>query len=396
LRSGVRTFLEVFPHTTLWMANESDVIFIGTLEPTEIDQGFLARLRSPEVAGDLARAGVNCPADLLAARIMDEDALRAYASGARLHTDDNMLLEFQAGRRVVQATQGVHIAKLLEHFRPTRFARLDEETNAQTAIQVDARRLTMRGTLERLGNRMDEALGYYDRAYAAAPGDPYVASTYSETYYQLGDALLAAGKYEEAIGVYEKAAGAPLTSDVWAAYDGLGMAYLALGRTASAREAFERAVQLNPCGSMSYLRLGDSYLALGDTAKAIPAYDRALVLGEWNLEAANNAAWLRAMRGQDLDRALEIARGLTRRDRDPNHLDTLGWVYYRRGDYGRAAEALERAIKIRPDLAESVYHLALVRKAQGDAAGAERLLRQVMEMDRGGQLGSQAESVLTR
>ena len=132
----------------------------------------------------------------------------------------------------------------------------------------------------------------------------------------------------------------------------------------AARDAFERAIELNPHNSMSYLRLADAYLALGDTARAIPAYDRALALGEWNLEAANNAAWLRAVRGQEPDRALEIARALTRDRRDPNHLDTLGWVYYRMGDYRRAAEALELAVKLRPGLVESVYHLALVRKAQ--------------------------------
>jgi cytochrome c-type biogenesis protein CcmH/NrfG len=87
---------------------------------------------------------------------------------------------------------------------------------------------------------------------------------------------------------------------------------------------------------------------------------------------------------------------LTRGGHDPNHLDTLGWVYYRRGEYGPAADALERALKIGPGLVESVYHLALVRKAQGDGAGAERLLRQVVEMDRGGQFGLEAESALNR
>ena len=105
----------------------------------------------------------------------------------------------------------------------------------------------------------------------------------------------------------------------------------------------------------------------------IPAYDRAMALGEWDTEAANNAAWLRAVRGQNLDRALEIALALTRDGQDPNHLDTLGWVYYRRGDYRRAAEALERALKLKPGLVEAIYHLALVRKAQGDGSGARRV-----------------------
>ena len=54
------------------------------------------------------------------------------------------------------------------------------------------------GTLERLGKRTTKACGYYDRAYALAPGDPYVVSKYVEAHNQFGDALLAEGKSEEA------------------------------------------------------------------------------------------------------------------------------------------------------------------------------------------------------
>jgi len=346
------------------------------------------------VAADLARVGIRKPADLLASLLMDEGAFRAFARGARLHTDDNMLMEFQAGRRVVEATHGIHLAKLLERLGPTRFPGLNDAVNAEAALQVEARRLTMRGTLERLGQRLTEALRDYEQAYGLTPGDPYVASKYVEANYQVGDALLSEGRFEEASVIYAKAAGAPVTPDSWAAYDGLGVAYLSLGRTEEAREAFEAAVGLNPYNSMSYLRLADCYLALGDTARAVSAYDRSLALGEWNLEAANNAAWLRAVRGEDLDRALEIALALARTGEDPNHLDTLGWVYYGRREWAPAARALERALAAEPGRVETVYHLALVRRAQGDGARADGLLRRVSEMDRGGPLGSQAAGLL--
>jgi spermidine synthase len=394
LRSGIKTFLQVFPNTTLWLANESDLIVVATLEPAQPDQGFLARMARPEVAADLARVGVNRPADLLGALLMSAPELAAYSGAARIHTDDNMLMEFHAGRRMAEATHGVHLTNMLERMRPTRFAALDDSVNADAARHLEARRLALLGTLGRLGGRMDEALRDYDAALALAPGDPHVVSRYIEAYSQLGDAYFTRGDYEHAAASYLRVTSVPVTAATWAAYDGLGLAYLAEDRPAEAVPALETAVILNPYGSMSYLRLGDSYEALGDTAQAVVAYDRSFDLGPWNTEAANAGAWLRASWGEGLDRALVLALAATRDSRDSNCYDTLGWVYYKRGEYGQAARALERALGLKQDRVESIYHLALVRKAQGDTRESERLLRRVIELDRGGFYGLEAQRVL--
>lgn len=394
LRSGVRTFLEVFPHASLWLSNESDVILVGTLQPAEFDSNSLRRMAEPEVAHDLARVLVNRPADLLSALLIGEQDLREYSRSARIHTDDNMLMEFNAGRRIFEATHQVHLANILERFRPTRFGRLDEETNTETRRQVEAKRLAMRGTLERFRNNLPEAVRYYDSALAAAPMDPYVVSKYVEVHYQMGDGMLDRGDFEGARTQYRAVARAVLTPDTWAAYDGLGAAWLAAGDYDSARVAFENAVRLNPYTSIGHLRLGDAYLAMADTVRAVAAYDRALDVGSWNHEAANNAAWLRAVRGEDLDRALAVARALTREVEEANYFDTLGWVYYKKGDFDGAAEALERACALAPGGAEPVFHLALVEKARGRTARMRELLSKVVQVDGTGDLGQRARAML--
>jgi tetratricopeptide (TPR) repeat protein len=53
-------------------------------------------------------------------------------------------------------------------------------------------------------------------------------------------------------------------------------------------------------------------------------------------------------------------------------VDSLGWTYYRMGDYPRALETLRRAWKGRPD-AEIGAHLGEVLWVSGDKAEAERI-----------------------
>ncbi|MFZ1946573.1 MAG: fused MFS/spermidine synthase, partial [bacterium] len=394
LRSGVRTFLEVFPHVSMWLANESDLVLVGSLEPHKVDPGFIARMDRPEVAADLARVGVATHADLLSAFLMDRADLEAYAGRARIHTDDNMLMEFHTGRRIYETTQSIHLAAIIQRYGPTRFEGLDDATNAETARQVEAKRLAFQGTLLRSGGKLPEALAMYTRAYQLAPGDPHVAGKYVEAYYQLGDALLLQGKQDQAADAYLKVVAAPVTVNTWTAWDGLGVIYLARGLFAEARDAFEAGFKLNPYNSMAHLRYGDALIELADTTGAVEAFARAYSQGAWNLEAGNKAAWYYAERGQNLQVALEMAEGVTRQSKETTYLDTLGWVYYRLGDVKRAGRALEQALKVDPKNFEAAFHLAVVRRAEGDGAGAERLLRKVVELDQVGDYGRQAGAML--
>jgi tetratricopeptide (TPR) repeat protein len=158
--------------------------------------------------------------------------------------------------------------------------------------------------------------------------------------------------------------------------------------------ALETAVRLNPYNSMAYGHLGDIRLAAGDTLRALEAYDRALETGGWNHGAANSAAWIRAVRGEDLEHALAIARAITKDVEDANYFDTLGWVYYRKGDLDAAAKALERACDLKPDGAEPLFHLAIVERARGRTERMKELLSRVVQVDRTGDFGAKAREML--
>ena len=395
LRAGIKTFVSLFPHTTMWLANESDLVLVATLEPTRIDQGFLARMSEPKVAGDLARVGVNEPADVLGALLFTEDQLAAYVGSARrLHTDDNMLMEFNSGRRAFEATHEVHLRNIAERLRPNYFKYLDAATNERAMRHAQARKLAMQGTLARLRGNTTEALRLHDAAYAAAPLDPYVLSKYVEVHLQVGDVLLAREDLAQARAHYELVAAGPVSVDSWVAYDGIGLTYYGEGDFARARDAFQADVALNPDNAAGFARLGDALIALADTAGALAAYERAFELAPWDYEAANNLAWFYSMQGKRPDRALELARRASREGKQANYFDTLGWIYLSLGKLDQASEALGRAIALEPKRAESVLHLALVRQAQGRTGEMQDLLRQVVALDGRGEFGAKARALL--
>ena len=63
--------------------------------------------------------------------------------------------------------------------------------------------------------------------------------------------------------------------------------------------------------------------------------------------------------GIQLDEAEDlITRALKIQPNDGFYIDSLGWVYYQKGEYPRAVEQLERAVEITVDDPTIIEHLA--------------------------------------
>ncbi len=88
----MRTFLEVFPHATLW----KDANFmVGTLHPLAIDAGALDRLRQrPETRDALDAVGLKTFADLRSWYTAGPDEMRAFVGPGPVLTDDRPLVEY--------------------------------------------------------------------------------------------------------------------------------------------------------------------------------------------------------------------------------------------------------------------------------------------------------------
>ena len=79
--------------------------------------------------------------------------------------------------------------------------------------------------------------------------------------------------------------------------------------------------------------------------RLIELTDRALEEKDKSLGLLNQAAWFRALRGKDLDRALSFAQEARSLDcRNQAVLNTLGWVYFQRAETKKALEFLRYAV----------------------------------------------------
>jgi Flp pilus assembly protein TadD len=58
----------------------------------------------------------------------------------------------------------------------------------------------------------------------------------------------------------------------------------------------------------------------------------------------------------------------------PAFLDTAGWVHYRKGDYTKAVEILQRVVEQSPEVPIFQYHLGMSYLKLGDKASASEHL----------------------
>jgi spermidine synthase len=94
-RALVRSFIEVFPHATLWTTEFHEMLLIGSLDPLVLDAPRVSRrFARPEVAAALAEVGIDSPAAMLATWVTDRDGLLRFAGDALPVTDDWPRIEY--------------------------------------------------------------------------------------------------------------------------------------------------------------------------------------------------------------------------------------------------------------------------------------------------------------
>ncbi|MGB6193171.1 MAG: fused MFS/spermidine synthase, partial [Terracidiphilus sp.] len=94
-RALVRSFLDVFPHATLWTTELHEMLLVGSFSPIELDAPRIEqRFAQPAVRAALSAVGISSPAALLATWITDRKGLEGFAENIRPVTDDNPRIEY--------------------------------------------------------------------------------------------------------------------------------------------------------------------------------------------------------------------------------------------------------------------------------------------------------------
>jgi len=93
-RSLIRSFLDVFPHASLWTTEIHEMLLVGSRSPMELDAARItARFEQPGVSAALQEVGIDSPAALLATFVCDRAGLVQYAGDAPPVTDDRPRIE---------------------------------------------------------------------------------------------------------------------------------------------------------------------------------------------------------------------------------------------------------------------------------------------------------------
>jgi tetratricopeptide (TPR) repeat protein len=127
-----------------------------------------------------------------------------------------------------------------------------------------------------------------------------------------------------------------------------GLALNRSGRNAEAVKPLEKAVSLKPTDMDALSTLALVYEALSRYDDAYRVYDTALKVDGKNSLILNNYAYSLSERGLDLEKALKMAQLAVQLDpKNSAFLDTIGWVYFKLGDYKNAESYVKEALSIR-------------------------------------------------
>jgi tetratricopeptide (TPR) repeat protein len=104
--------------------------------------------------------------------------------------------------------------------------------------------------------------------------------------------------------------------------------------------------------------LGSLYDKVGDKTKTVEKMKFVIELNSDHVQALNYLAFTYAEMGVELEYAKDLAyKALRLKPEDGYIQDTLGWIYFKRGEYNEAIKVLEVAFQLKPDESVIADHL---------------------------------------
>ena len=149
----------------------------------------------------------------------------------------------------------------------------------------------------------------------------------------------------------------------------LAQFYLTQNNPEEAEKAVRAGLKVDPRSTPLRLLLTTTLQQAERFDDAIAEYEAMFKEDPKSTIVANDLASLLSERRGDeksLDRAFEIAQRF-RNSEIPQYLDTLGWIYFLRGDYNSALPLLNSAAQKLTHVGLVQYHLAMALKALGES-----------------------------
>jgi tetratricopeptide (TPR) repeat protein len=222
------------------------------------------------------------------------------------------------------------------------------------------------------------ALGLADKVIAKAPQDAFAVNI-------KGEVLAAQQRWPEAQAAFQSAS--TLQPKWWVPYRNEALVHLAQKDPEASIKVLKDGTEKVDQPEVLATDLTSLLQRQGRNDEAIALYEGLLAKHADSDLVANNLAMLLATNRADaasLTRAATMASRFSQ-SRNPDYLDTYGWVLLRQGKANAALPVFEKAVALAPESGLVRYHLALTQFAAGQKQVArdnlERALQGKQEFD---------------
>jgi tetratricopeptide (TPR) repeat protein len=162
------------------------------------------------------------------------------------------------------------------------------------------------------------------------------------------------------------------------AYELLAQLYVASNRSEEAIAKLTAFVEQNKTvPALMQLAMINEQLKHFDAAR--DAYEKLLTVAPNFPLALNNLAVLYSEHLGELDKAYDLAKRAKAAMNEPHIADTLGWIFFKKGDYSNALPLLQEGAGKLPDLPEIQFHLGMAYYMLGDEGPARIALQKAVD-----------------
>ncbi len=250
-------------------------------------------------------------------------------------------------------------------------------------IEISAPVLARAARLDELKGNLAEAISKIDLAIenllqtTAAP--PESLAWYC---WRKGSLHIAAGDSEGAAAAFESVLASDPSDE--AALVGLAMTHFLRNELPQTIELLERAAQGEAPPVVALL--GDALALDKQIERAEPLWDRTAELmreeaKDAKVAHAREVALFYADHNRNAQEALELSKLDLEQREDGFAFDCQAWILFKKGDFGQAKIASDRAIAAIPHDLNAQFHAALIYEKLGDLDTARNLLRKIAKIN---------------
>ncbi len=160
---------------------------------------------------------------------------------------------------------------------------------------------------------------------------------YSARFYSMNE------QPEETIRLLESAVKIEPENDTL--HHSLALAYMSVDKLDQAISKIQKAISLNEGKDSYYFELGALLERTGQFELAIQNMKRSIELNPMHSNAHNFLGYMYAIQGKSLDKAIgHLNKALSIQPRNGYFLDSLSWIYFKKGESQRALDELKKAM----------------------------------------------------